>query len=496
MRRTERITALLLAALLGLSAASCGERQEEPSAASDPVPSADAAPEQTPTAETEEPAETEPKPELPEKDYQGYSFLTIGGETTLACMLTEEMSGETVNDAIYQANQEVEDAFNVKLDKNVVNDRDTELIKSSVMSGQDDYDLAYFHDCDTASMSLNGWFLIAGELPYVDPYAPWWPQFTVDSLTINGKMYYFSNYISYNASASTQVAFFNGGLIADYGLANPYDLVREGTWTVDTMASLTGSLYQDANGNGQQDADDVFALVAFSYPYRWAESFGIEAYKKESPDSAVLTLDINNDATIALVEKLHNWFYSGDYGVWIDFDRDGAEGRTIFTSGNSVFTFDTVGRLTPMLLETDINYGIVPYPKRDEMQENYLAGCNDRLFSVPITASDPERTGIVIEAMSYEGFKYILPAYAERTLQARYATDKDCTEMLNLVIQNQVLSLSYLFANAVPSGMQFRIFGDTLKSGNFASWYKANEKKELKFMEKLTAFYEKDSTAP
>ena len=148
-----------------------------------------------------------------------------------------------------------------------------------------------------------------------------------------------------------------------------------------------------------------------------------------------------------------------------------------------------MGGLTPLLLETDVNYGIVPYPKRDESQADYYAGCNDRLFTVPITASDLERTGIIIEAMSYAGFKNILPAYVERTLQSRYATDEDCTKMLNLVIQNQVLSLSYLFANAVPNGMQFRIVYDTVKSGNFASWYKANEKKELKFMEKLTGFY-------
>ena len=164
-------------------------------------------------------------------------------------------------------------------------------------------------------------------------------------------------------------------------------------------------------------------------------------------------------------------------------------GRNIFCAGGAVFTFDTVGGLTPLLLETDVNYGIVPYPKRDEAQTDYYAGCNDRLFTIPITASDLERTGIIIEAMSYAGFKNILPAYVERTLQSRYAADEDCTEMLNLAIRNQVLSLSYLFANAVPSGMQYRILYDTVKSGSFASWYKANEKKELKFMEKLTGFY-------
>ena len=488
MKKAQRLVCFLLSLLLLGSAAACGERADEPdtSAAGTPVSESPSAAE---AVETAAPEETDPKPELPEKDYQGYEFLVLGGESFLARVLADEMTGEVVNDAIFQANREVSDTFNVKFQKNVVNDRDTNLIKSSVASGQDDYDLICFHDCDTASMSLNGWFHNISALPYVDTEAAWWPRFTVDSLTINGKMLYFSNYISYNSSSTVQVAFFNNGLVTDYDLDNPYDLVREGTWTVDKMAALTGSLYRDANGDGQQDEGDVFGLIAFNYPYRWAETFGIEAYQKVAPDSAELTLDINNESIITLMEKLHNWFYSGDSGIWVDFDRDSTVSRGIFCAGNAVFAFDTVGNLTPLLLDTDINYGIVPYPKRDETQADYYAGCNDRLFSVPITASDLERTGIIVEAMSYAGFKYILPAYVERTLQSRYATDEDCTEMLNLVIQNQVLSLSYLFANAVPNGMQFRIVYDTVKSGNFASWYKGSEKKELKFMQKLTEFY-------
>ena len=484
----KRVICFLLALLVSGFFTACGERTAvDPAAEDSPAPAAEIQPQ---TAETEPPAETLPKPDLPEKDYDGYSFLIIAGEGYLARMMSSEMNGEVVNDAIYQANQEVSDQFNIKLDQNAINDRDMNLIKGYIMSGQDDYDLACFHDCDTASMSLNGWFHNIYELPCVDPGAVWWPQFTVESLTVNHKMYYFSNYISYNSSSATQVAFFNKGLMTDYNLANPYDLVREGTWTVDTMAGLTSSLYTDANGDGARNAEDVFGLVAFSYPYRWAETFGIEAYKKVSPDSPELVLDINNEWTIALVEKLHNWFYEGDNGIWVDFGKDRADGRAISNAGHSVFTFDTVGDLTPLLIDTDIDFGIVPYPKRDEAQESYLAGCNDRLFSVPITASDLERTGIIIEAMSYAGWKNILPAYIERTLQARYATDKDCTEMLELVFRNQVLSLSYLFANAVPNGMQFRIFGDTLENNTFASWYKANEKKEQKFIEKkLLPFY-------
>ncbi|MBO4229710.1 MAG: hypothetical protein J5938_05120, partial [Clostridia bacterium] len=209
----KRAFCFLLALLVSGAFTACSERTADP----DPEapPSTPATGVQTQPTETEPPQETLPRPELPEKDYDGYSFLLIAGESYLARMLCSEMNGEVVNDAIYQANQEVSDQFNIKLDQNAVNDRDMNLIKGYIMSGQDDYDLACFHDCDTASMSLNGWFHNIHELPCVDTGAAWWPQFTVESLTVNHKMYYFSNYISYNSSSATQVAFFNKGLMTD-----------------------------------------------------------------------------------------------------------------------------------------------------------------------------------------------------------------------------------------------------------------------------------------
>ena len=35
--------------------------------------------------------------------------------------------------------------------------------------------------------------------------------------------------------------------------------------------------------------------------------------------------------------------------------------------------------------------------------------------------------------MAYAGYKYVRPAYCEQTLKTRFATDPECSEMLNLI---------------------------------------------------------------
>ncbi|MBQ8401799.1 MAG: hypothetical protein IJX14_07720, partial [Clostridia bacterium] len=340
-------------------------------------------------------------------------------------------------------------------------------------------------------MALNGWFHNIYDLPYVDTTAEWWPQFTVESLTLNGKMYYISNYTTYRALHETRVTFFNQDMVDDMGLESPYDMVREGSWTIDNMAAISNSVYVDVNGDGAQDQGDVMGFVFTSSPYCWLESFGIEAYKKEGKNSANLTLDLNHETTYALIEKLHQWMGgTGNDSVWVDFAGDRNLAMEMFAAGSGLFTFKCIGDQLPYLLDTDMTYGIVPFPKVDEHQESYVSACTDLLLSIPITAGDLERTGIITEAMSYAGYKHILPAYCEKALKNRYSTDEESAEMLDMIFQNRIISFSDLFVNLVPGGMQYQLIAQTVKNNNVASYYQSGESKELATIAKITEFYQ------
>ncbi len=476
---TKRIFVCLLAALLCSGMISCGTPAEETTSA------------ETTAAETvTETVETEQTPDLPEKDFGGYTYRILATEVTYKYIHSEEVTGEVINDAVYEANVQVGEQFNIGYEMiPLTSNSDQSLIQAYIMAGDDAYDIAQLHDCTTGSMALNGWFHNIYDVPYVEPSNPWWPQFTVESLTLNGKMYYISNYTTYRGLHETRVTFFNKDMIVDMSMENPYDLVKEGTWTIDKMAELSNSVYIDTNGDGKQDKEDVMGFVFTSAPYCWTESFGIEAYKKEGPNSANITLDINHETTYTLVDKLYNWMGSGSDTVWVNFSGDRNEAMEMFAAGKGLFTFKCIGDQLPYLMDTELNYGIVPFPKVDEHQADYVSACTDLLLSIPVTATDLERTGIIVEAMSYAGYKHILPAYCETALKNRYSTDQESAEMLDMIFQNRIISFAYLFVNMVPSGMQYQLIAQTVNNNNVASYYQKNESKELATIEKIVEFY-------
>lgn len=474
----NRLFLMLLAALLCVSAVSCSTPNETVT-------------EDTTADTTIESVETEAKPDLPEKDYEGFAYRILTNEASLKYILSTESTGEVINDAVYDANMMVADQFNISFEHVPIDgDMNVNAVQAFIMAGEDAYDVAELHDCTTGSMALNGWFHNIYDLPYVDTGAEWWPQFTVDSLTLNGKMYYISNYTTYRGLHETRVTFFNKDIVTDMGLEDPYDMVKEDTWTIDNMSAIANSVYVDVNGDGKQDTGDTMGFVFTNAPYCWLESFGIEAYKKEGKDSANLTLDINKEVTYDLIDKLYNWMgVTGNNSAYVDFSGDRNLAMEMFASGSALFTFKCIGDQIPYLMDTDLNYGIVPFPKVDENQENYVSACTDKLLSIPITASDLERTGIITEAMSYAGYKNILPAYCEKALKGRYSTDEESAEMLDMIFQNRIISFSYLFVNMVPGGMQYQLIAQTVKNNNVASYYQSNESKEEAVIATITEFY-------
>ncbi len=477
---------ILLSALL-LSAVSCSNAPELPDTPAEDTQTTASETETAPETETETTRKTQP--DLPAKTFDGYTFRILNPTP----ILSDEQTGEVVNDAVYRANTEVSEQLNIVFDKvevaNTKSTADQKIFAAFFQAGDNAYDIANYHDCNTAMMALNGWFMNIKELPYIDTSADWWPQVLTDTLTLNGKMYFFTNYSNYKSMFGTQVLFFNKDILTANNMEAPYTAVREGTWTLDKMAEMTRTIYTDVNGDGKRDNGDTIGFVATGYPYRWLESFGVEAYRKTAPNSSELTLEIQSERTYSLIEKLHNWFYSGSNGVWERFSEAASIQQNMFTAGKAAFVSDAIGLLSPLIADSDINYGIIPLPKLDENQEDYYAGCNSELIHVPIWTTNTELVGMVIEAMSYAGYKHVLPAYGEKTLKGRYASDKDCTEMLNLVFKKQVMSFAYLFATAVPQGMQRNLLATTVKENNVASYYRSNEAKELAMMKTITDFY-------
>jgi hypothetical protein len=85
-------------------------------------------------------------------------------------------------------------------------------------------------------------------------------------------------------------------------------------------------------------------------------------------------------------------------------------------------------------METD--YGIIPNPKYDEAQQDYITYLytDDPPVSIPVTVKDTERSAVVLENLCAETYYQVKDVYINALLENKIARDEESIQMLNLII--------------------------------------------------------------
>ena len=482
----KKTLALLLAFLMaGSVLAGCGGTAETETTAETT---------ETAAADVTEETETEVSDDLPEADYEGYNFRILCDNEYIRFVHVTESTGEAINDAVFDANANVMERFNVKLEQ-LVHSAWTkgDEVRTLILSGDDAFDLGTIHDCTAGNLSLEGLFHNLYEVPHLNFEKPWWPAYTTESLTLNGKMYLISNYMTYYGFWATRTMFFNIDLFKDFGLESPYTMVKEDRWTLDNVISMTKDIYEDTNGDGTRDYGDIYGY-AMTVPYCLMENFGFEAYGK-SADGKTLQIDVYNDATVEFMDKMCAWLVGDQIGTVYSNTHTGRynedSSNTWFANGTVLLTYGAIGHLLTGLIDTDTNYGILPMPKLNEAQDHFIGACCEIPGIIPVSASDLDRTGVITEAMAAEGWKNIVPAYYGMALRSRYVNDEDSRLMLEILFENRVLSFSYIYGGGGSIGFQRSVDNVLTQGGNFASYYEKNLTKEQTLVDKINEYFGK-----
>jgi len=138
-----------------------------------------------------------------------------------------------------------------------------------------------------------------------------------------------------------------------------------------------------------------------------------------------------------------------------------------------------------------VEFGILPMPKVEESQESYYAGSGDNPVVIPITNNNMDRTGMIVEATSAEGYRRVQPAYTETVMKERYATDKDSVEMLDIIFNNRLLAGGYLYAatNCRIQLIQDQIFAAANSNANIVSTYESMKNTDQQRINELNEFF-------
>ena len=141
-------------------------------------------------------------------------------------------------------------------------------MKKIVLAGADEFDAAYVRGWSLSNYYSLGddrlCYDFVSEVPNVDLDKPWWTKSANNSMSIEGKLPYVVGDISLSYFDSVIPIAMNLRFVDDYSLDNPYELVRDGKWTMDVVGDMMKKVSSDLNGDGESTLDDQFGMFGMS----------------------------------------------------------------------------------------------------------------------------------------------------------------------------------------------------------------------------------------
>lgn len=431
------------------------------------------------TTDTEiEPEETKMKDNLPERDFGGYDFhmLIRDADGYVKDMYVEEESGDLIDDAIFQRNLVVGERFNFEMSvqRSSHNNYETDAA-ASIMAGADDYDFVFPHARAAFAYAKQGlvldWFK---DLPYVNLEQPYWAQDAVENLSIAHKLFTCIGDISYKNLGNTKCLFFNKPLFETYGIESPYGTVLDGDWTFDKFGDIGRVGSRDLNGDGKLSIlDDQYGYVTtwWGGPIQVLFSANLRIAMKDEDD--IPYLSIYSERAVEVYEKFFDLMSDGS--SYLHLADASTEITAAFKEGRAFLIETSIGNAVGYR-DMEQDFGIIPWPKFDETVDKYYsnvdAGCS--LIVIPITASDPERTSIILEALGCEAYNSVIPVFYDVCLTTKFSRDAESVEMLEICRENKVFDFGcYTSSVGVFSSTGYNL--SKMPSPDFASYYAANE---------------------
>jgi len=470
----KRLTAMLLVLLM---LASCNAVPAETESESQITPDV----QETETAPlTEADIRAQAKDSLPEISFEGAAYRALTKEYCRDEFAVDELTGESINDAIYERNNVVEERFNVKIETIIspdgsmygqVND-----IKNRVIAQDDSFDIAGTYVMTAGAAITSGYLLDWNDMPYNDFSQPWWLSDINKNFSVNNRLYTVAGEMCSTLLELTYCVFFNRTQGDRYGLTDTViQTVQDGKWTIDYLNELISNIYEDTNGDGERDMDDFYGFTGEQATNLMMYTYAFDIPLTTRNADGIPEISVNSEKTVNAVEKVSQLYWNNG-GSYI---TDNASSRALFASGNAMFHTACFSHAISVFREMEDDYTILPYVKYDEAQEKYLTSAMDNysVLCIPVTCQKTDMVSVVTESLNVESYRSVFQVYYEKALKAKYARDEVSIEMIDLIMAGRTFDFATLFTGSESLNNLNTIFQMSVLSQNadFASRYASQQ---------------------
>lgn len=395
--------------------------------------------------------------DLPDKDFDGFTYaIYTRNITSHSPFIVEDLTGEVLNDAVFERNSNIADRFNIEFIESLYTDEGMPL--TLVQAGDDTYTLMNVRCTAADTMAQKNYCYNISELEYIDLNKGYWDKSLTDDIAV-GKNYYSAiGDTNLTTIDFTNVLLFNKNMLADYALEDIYTLVDEGRWTFDKYGEYGSTVLLDLNGDGKMNADDEWGMLGVAKYLHCSliQAAGVMYISKDEDGYPVYDM-ATNEKFIEVFEKIFQ--ICNDSGAWYltnDGDNESTTYHNMFRNNQGLF-LTTMFYLIESMRDMESEFGVIPFPKYNEEQENYITRVSFFDTSViPVTVSDIDRASIILEALTCESHNVVIPAYYDIALKSKYARDEESQRMIDIILGSRVLD-----------------FGDTYFQGNLRDGFVA-----------------------
>ena len=366
-------------------------------------------------------------------------------------LFVEEDNGSKIDSATWARELKIENMLNVNIECDKTHGDNSahgpvDIIIPLITSGDTTYDVFTSSFYMVAPRACEGYFLnyLDPEITNLDLDADYWSQYYIEKSQIGKGIYTITGSAATGSIRMMFSVLFNKNLVESYNVQDPYQMVMDGTWTLDKEVEIGKMFYEDLDKDGKASKDDFYGLNLFNGNQidGFTSSCDIMFFGRDENNLPVIDVDAGKYQTV--LEKLHEICFNSE-GTWSeDHNLRG------FANSQIIFCHSQTWQCEyEFMREMQDPYGIIPFPKYDESQENYYSYCEDQLtvFALPNTCLNPNGSAAVLEAMAYVGQTDVFPVYYEEVLKHRYFEDEIDGQIIDMMHKNLMLDTAWIYCD-------------------------------------------------
>lgn len=421
--------------------------------------------ENTETSEVSTVAETGRLAELGERDFDGAVFTVLDAndypDMHVNYATEDTQSSSNITQALYERDVVMKMNYNLGDIKYVPVTKAFDGcngLSTQILAGTCEYDMVISTAVGSSSagtlplLAVNGMLKNLVDIEYLSLDKEWWSPLIYKQLTINKTLYFTTGDIVPSLYQAPAAMYVNMDLLKQYYAdTNIFEMVEKGEWTLGKLYQLTKDVSQDTNEDNMMRATDDFFGIAMFFNGLSIQEFVIGAGATFSTvKNNDLTMDNLKSETVGkLIDSIKSLFPGMKYTY-----GDGGDQQNVidyaFKGGKSIFLAHQLECAMFHLRDMEGDYAIIPYPKADTDQKQYISNINhwcDCFVSVPLSVSDEraEFVGFMMEAMAAYSRDNLYPFIYGSVLKYQRVNDPQSSAMIDVIMDGIVIDYAVCY---------------------------------------------------